>query len=600
MDSRGTGPGGKHGKVDMSIGRDRRASIRLGGVDYNPDTGHLTKSSGEEIFLRAQSAHVLRLLSENAGTLVTKDRIISEIWQDVHVTEDSLTQCISEIRRAIGDKTREILQTIPKRGFILRAAARPVPEIAPWPDGGQPVSTAAAPNGGGHAPVSAGLSAATLILSPSQSDDVVRTGVPAAPAQGFQPHYALLNPSPDPREHDGSMLPTIAVIPFRSSQTMPTHDVVGEVVADDVISALSRSEEVNVTSRLSTTVFKWREVQLGMVGRALNADFVLSGSLSGDAENVVLRLELAEVGTSQVLWSDRLEAGIPTLLTETDVSQKIVSGIRRSVELREIRRVKSNPLSSLRNYSLLAGAVGLMHRLAPPDFSAARTLLESLIERSPDHPSPLAWMARWHVLRVQQGWSPSPQHDADAALECARRALDIDPDNVLALTSAGFVLTNLHRRLDEAEDRYDAALEANPNDANGRLLRGALYAFRGEGKRAVSDSERALHLAPLDPHRFFFLALAAGAHLAAENNERALELANVSLRFNRAHTSTLRIKTVAHMRLDQPEKARAAAQELLRLQPSLRIGSWLESSPSADFEIGRRIAEDLRAAGVPD
>jgi len=588
----------------MSIDRHRRGSIRLGDFEYQPETGHLINGSGEEVFLRAQSAHVLRMLSENAGNLVTKDDLISAVWPDVHVTDDSLTQCISDIRRAIGDKAREVLQTVPKRGFVLRVSSGgSTVEGASWPDETmRSEAGVVGPDGIRHATVSTGHSAATAI-GPSGGLDTLELlrdprAVPSDP--GFQVHQAVVQLFSDRRERGESLLPTIAVIPFLTSRTVPAHDVVGEVVADDVIAALSRSDEVNVTSRLSTTVFRWRDIQLGMVGQALNADFVLSGSLAGEAEKVVLRLEFAEVSTNRVLWTDRMEAMVPALLTDPEISLKIVSGVRKAVELREIRRVRANPLASLRSYSLLTGAVGLMHRLSPPDFDSARTLLTSLIERAPDHPSPLAWMARWHVLRVQQGWSESPKQDAEAALACAKHALDIDPENALALTSEGFVLTNLLRRLDDAEDRYNAALEINPNEANGRLLRGALYAFQGHGERAIQDSELALHLAPLDPHRFFFLALAAGSQLAGGNYERALELAEASLRINRAHTSTLRIKTVAQLRLGQAEQARATAQELMRLQPSLRVSTWLRSSPSADFDIGRRIADDLRAAGVPD
>lgn len=588
----------------MSMDRYRRGSIRLGDIEYQPETGHLVRDSGEEVFLRAQSAHVLRLLSENAGSLVTKDELISAVWPDVHVTDDSLTQCISDIRRAIGDKTRQILQTVPKRGFVLRVspggttgerASRPDETTPSGAVGIGPDRVCSAAVHCGHSPATASSACGGLdSLAPLSG------AVPVLSGWAVQPQQAIGQLFSDRRESGESLLPTIAVIPFGTSRTVPAHDVVGEVVADDVIAALSRSEEVNVISRLSTTVFRWRDLQLGMVGRALNADYVLSGSLAGEPDNVVLRLEFAEVSTNRVLWSDRMEAMVPSLLTDPDVSLKIVSGIRKAIELREIRRVRTNPLASLRSHSLLTGAVGLMHRLSPPDFESARALLTSLIERVPDHPSPLAWMARWHVLRVQQGWSDSPKQDAEAALACAKRALDIDPENALALVSEGFVLTNLLRRLDDAEARYDAALEINPNEANGRLLRGALYAFQGKGERAIRDSELALHLAPLDPHRFFFLALAAGAHLAAENYERALELADGSLRINKAHTSTLRIKAVAHLRLGQAEQAADAARELMRLQPSMRVNSWLKSSPAADFEIGQRIAADLRAAGIPD
>src|SRR3546814_9015971 len=85
-------------------------------------------------------------------------------------------------------------------------------------------------------------------------------------------------------------------------------------------------------------------------------------------------------------------------------------------------------------------------------------------------------MAKWHVLRVQQGWSDDLARDAYLAQQCTRTALDADPANALALVMDGFVHTNLLKDLDVAEQRYDSALEHLPTDPLGRLLRGTLYA----------------------------------------------------------------------------------------------------------------------------
>lgn len=520
--------------------------------------------TGVDVFLRAQSARVLHLLADNLGELVSRDRLIEEVWPDVSVTDDSLTQCIADIRRAIGDSNREILRTIPKRGFILQASA-----AAPRP-------------------------------SPAQA----KAEGTVEPIPGTPPTLTQTVPRVAAHHWSEDLLPTIAVIPLRSRRIRGeegvAEEVVGEVVAEEIIYALSRSQEVYVVSRLSSTYFRSREASLEEIGRTLSADYVISGSLMGNADRVSLGLEFAESETGRILWSDRVESTVPSLLNEPDTIQMIVGRIRKAIFLRESQRARSMPFTSLPAYSRLIGAVGLMHRLSPPDFEESRSMLAALIERWPGQPAPLAWMARWHVLRVQQGWSDTPTQDADLALTCSGRALEIDPDNALALTSEGFVLTNLLKRLDDAEDRYNAALDVNPSDAVGRLLRGTLYSFEGKGAVAVRDTERALLLAPLDPHRYFFLALAAGAHLANSDYVRALELADMSLRLNRTHTSTLRIKTVAQINLGQEAAARETARELLRLQPSLRIGTWLGSSPSADFEIGRRIADSLRAAGIPD
>jgi len=76
-------------------------------------------------------------------------------------------------------------------------------------------------------------------------------------------------------------------------------------------------------------------------------------------------------------------------------------------------------------------------------------------------------------------------------------------------------------------------------------------------------------------------------------------LAETSLRMNRTHTSTLRIKIVAQMRLGQAEAARNTAQTLLDLQPGLTVSTWLKNSPTREFTFGEEIAGDLKKAGIP-
>jgi class 3 adenylate cyclase/Tfp pilus assembly protein PilF len=394
----------------------------------------------------------------------------------------------------------------------------------------------------------------------------------AKPVRAFRVHPHGAQSRFKPLLTEADLLPTIAVVPFSPRHRNRDNFALGEVLAEDIIFALSRSSDLNVISRLSTTGFRLRKSSASDIGAALDADFVLSGSYSGDEHRVILDVELAEVRTGHVIWSSRISEDVPAILQGQSSIDSILSEIQRAILKREVSRALANPMPTLESYSLL-----ISH-----------------------NPTPHTSMAKWHVLRVQQGWTDSPEREAALAQQCTQRALATDPTNVPALVNEGFVLTNLLHRLDEAEERYDTALEHSPNDAAGRLLRGTLYAFRGEGEIAMRDTERALHLAPLDPHRFFYHALAASACIAAENYPRALELANRSLRSNRAHTSTLRVKAVAEMRLGKAEDARKTAQELLRRQPQLTVSKWLRGAPSADFEVGREFAKTLLEAGIPE
>jgi TolB-like protein/tetratricopeptide (TPR) repeat protein len=91
-------------------------------VDLAAD--ELRSTTGEQVELRPRSLAVLRILAENAGRIVHKNELMTEVWRDVVVTDDSLTQCIADIRKAIGDKEHRILRTVPRRGYVLVPSKR--------------------------------------------------------------------------------------------------------------------------------------------------------------------------------------------------------------------------------------------------------------------------------------------------------------------------------------------------------------------------------------------------------------------------------------------------------------------------------------------
>jgi TolB-like protein len=93
--------------------------VRLPHHVVDLDADELRSAAGQHVDIRPRSLAVLRLLAENAGHLISKDEIVSAIWGDVVVTEDTLIRCIADIRKAIGDQDRRILRTMPRKGYIL-------------------------------------------------------------------------------------------------------------------------------------------------------------------------------------------------------------------------------------------------------------------------------------------------------------------------------------------------------------------------------------------------------------------------------------------------------------------------------------------------
>jgi len=278
---------------------------------------------------------------------------------------------------------------------------------------------------------------------------------------------------------------------------------------------------------------------------------------------------------------------------------RLVSEICAAMMLRELQRTQGKAIPTLESHTLLLSSITLMHRISPLASQRAYQMLQALIERTPRLASPYAWLAKWHVLRVTQGWSENPKADGQLALDNTRRALDKDATCSLAMTVDGQVNTYVLKRLDVAEERYEAALRENPSDSLAWLLKGTLHAFRDEGKQAIRHTRRALKLSPLDPLRYYYDSLAATAALSARQYQRALDLSKRSLRLNRTHSSTLRVMLVSLWHLERTVEARQTAAQILMLEPGFKVSTFLERSPSAPFEIGRVIAETLEKAGIP-
>ena len=121
----------------------RQEQVRLPSHVIDLAADELRSATGEQVELRPRSLAVLRLLAENAGRLVRKNEIIAEVWGDVVVTDGSLTQCVADIRKAIGDGERRVLRTVPRRGYLLvpsqrnaelsaRASHRPIIAVIPF------------------------------------------------------------------------------------------------------------------------------------------------------------------------------------------------------------------------------------------------------------------------------------------------------------------------------------------------------------------------------------------------------------------------------------------------------------------------------------
>jgi len=407
--------------------------------------------------------------------------------------------------------------------------------------------------------------------------------------------------TPDSEPGNQRVLPSIAVLPFTNLAADKRKDVMGHLVSEQISRTLSRNENFSVISHLSTRNFTSQFISANQIAQALNTHYLLTGTCGIAGRMVRLVVDLHALRSHRIVWSREFAAPLADILSgQSDFTQSIGAAICRTVLQESVELVRTKPLPSLESHDLLLGGISMMQKPDHAAFVAAGKALEAVVEKVPNHPIPLAWLANWHAMCVNKGVSTNLSLDFGKAQDFANKALDIDPYCSFALSVRGLVDTFAHRDLHSAQVLLKSALVINPNQSLAHLHLATVSAFDDAPDTAVLHAEKALMLSPLDPQLYFFRSLAATAHLAAGNFDKAFEFAESSLELNRNHPSTLRVKTIALQKLGRHHEARQSLQTLRRIEPQLTVRNYLARHPAGQSETGRSWAEALKDAGLPN
>lgn len=404
-----------------------------------------------------------------------------------------------------------------------------------------------------------------------------------------------------PQDPAASLQPAVAVIPFSMLHTDGgQEEALGDAIADDVISALSQSTSLRVIARLSSLPLRRADVRMDEIRSLLGAAYVISGTFSIRGGQAHIRVQLSATKDGQVLWSDGMTADVADIFHGQDkVVPAIAANAGRVILQKELERTRILPLSNLESYTIYVGGISLLHRFSHGDFQRARELLDHLSQRHPSRSAPYAMMAKWHLMRILQGWSPDAGGDGRLAVDLARRALRCDPENAFALATEGFLGAYFSGDLAGARERCSQALEMNPQEAQAWRMKAAIHSYLGEGEQAESCALHALSLTPLDPTRFIFELVVGASKLARGNHDEALAWADKSLRGNVMHVPTHRLRVIALALAGRQAQAREAAATMLRLSPDFRVEAFARSYPGRDQPHAESYFDALRSAGLP-
>ncbi|MEN0001947.1 MAG: hypothetical protein AAF940_13790 [Pseudomonadota bacterium] len=394
--------------------------------------------------------------------------------------------------------------------------------------------------------------------------------------------------------------PTIAIIPLLSLNGGREGEVIGDWMAEDISRSLARSSLISVISHLSARRLNQRALTTQDIRSSLAADYAVTGTVRRNGDQIIAELDFIETSDGEILWTRRFTADHNKMFDlNSQLTAQVAKAVGETVIDEAITSAHQTEAVNVPNHRLLLAGIGYMHRNTLRAFSRARPLLEEAIARAEGKSELLAWLGKWYILAVTNGWSTNPKRDISLAFDATARALDINPKCPMSLTMDGFALNNLRHDLDTAGKRFETALSYNPNEGLAWLLKGALCAFADKSQEAVKHVGHARHLSPIDPLGYFYDSLSATAHFANHDNKTALDLANRSLSTNNRHASTMRVKLAALQELGLDAEAAAVASKILDHQPDFTVESYLSTHPAAQFEIGKRMAAALAYAGIP-
>jgi len=406
---------------------------------------------------------------------------------------------------------------------------------------------------------------------------------------------------PARREYEMPMQATIAVIPFDARGSDPEHFAIGELIADGVIAQLSRTRELRVISRLSTTAFRGRTTSVQEVEAHLGAIYALSGSYAASGTSLLVTAELVNVRTAEVVWVERLAGSVGDLLQErSEICNTIAGACHRAILDSEVHATLTQPLPTLASYSLLLGGIGLMHRSGVREFLRTREVLQALAERHSRHPVAHVWLAKWYVLRATRGLATDLKADAAIALDHTNRALDRDPQNGLAHAMRGFVYCHLIKDIDKAQASCESAVQANESEPLAWLFKGMIHAFDGDGARAYPAGLEAVRLSPIDPLRYYFDSLMASILISTGRYDDAIAAARRALRANAIHPSSYRALALAQSLSGRIDDAKQTLQQMHGLDPKFTVERFARNYPSRERvpDYLAKLVEALRVAGV--
>jgi TolB-like protein/lipopolysaccharide biosynthesis regulator YciM len=304
------------------------------------------------------------------------------------------------------------------------------------------------------------------------------------------------------REHifskESVRIQSLAVLPLEDLSSEGSEDYLADRMTDALITNLSKVSSLRVSSRPSVMQYKGVHKPLGEIGRELNVDAVLTGSVVRSGGRMRITIQLAHALTDRNLWANSYERELSDVLAiQSDVTRDIVGEIRvKLLPQEQVRFGNVGPVNPEAFDQYLRGQFYL-HRQKKGDNETAINALEQAVALDNTFAPAYAELSQAYVWKLFL-FGPEEKQLSEKAFVAAEKAVSLDPDLAVAYLARGRLLWTPANRFphENAIQEYNRALALNPNLDEARNQLALVYCHIGAFNEALEESRKAITINP--------------------------------------------------------------------------------------------------------
>jgi TolB-like protein/cytochrome c-type biogenesis protein CcmH/NrfG len=321
------------------------------------------------------------------------------------------------------------------------------------------------------------------------------------------------NPAPRASEPvAGSSVPqkSIAVLPFENLSDDKGAAYFADGIQDEILTKLASIADLKVISRTSTAKYKSKPEDLKTVSQQLGVATVLEGSVQKANDKVRVNVQLIDARADSHLWAKSYDRDIKDVFAvESEVAQEIADSLQAKLSPAEATKLATAPTKDTAAYDLfLKGEFEervANSTLRPESFDQATVWYKEAIARDPNFALAIAQLA---ICRLRRHWLTDPLSEAELmeAGRLAKQALTFTPDLAEAHVALGLFYYYGFREYEPALTEFRRAIELQPNNALALSFVAFVHRRQGKWDRTLEELKRSIDLNPRDPYTMGGLA----------------------------------------------------------------------------------------------